>query len=96
MESLKVGPELLRNIRAFVGRGCAECGGTGKAGRTGVFEVMPITSAIEAAILNKAPDTETSGAGPARRACATLREAAVEKMKAGFVTIEEVFAVTSA
>ena len=41
VESLRVPDELLRNIRAFRGKGCNDCNGTGKSGRTGIYEVMP-------------------------------------------------------
>ncbi|MEW6049927.1 MAG: type IV-A pilus assembly ATPase PilB [Candidatus Zixiibacteriota bacterium] len=93
VESLKVPKEMLRNIRAFKGVGCNDCNGTGKAGRTGIFEVLPITPAIENLILAKASDSDIRKAAVEEGMC-SLRMAAVEKMKAGLVTIEEVFAVT--
>jgi type IV pilus assembly protein PilB len=93
VESLKAPPDLLRGLRAFRGLGCAECNNTGKAGRTGIYEVMPITPALEQAILHKAPDSELRqialGEG-----MFSLRMSAIEKMKVGFVDLEEVFAVT--
>jgi len=94
VESLKVPPELLRNLRAFRGKGCSACNDTGKAGRTGIYEVMPISTAIENLILQKASDSEIR-----RQAMEdgmfSLRMAAIEKMKQGVISIDEVFASTS-
>ena len=95
VESLRVPPELLRNIRAWRGKGCNSCNGTGKSGRTGIYEVMPITPALERAILDQAADTDIREIA-VREGMFTLRMAAVEKMKAGQVSLEEVFAVSTA
>ena len=95
VKSLNVPKELLRNIRAFKGVGCGECNNTGKSGRTGIYEVMPISSNIEALILEKASDSKI-------RKCAmeegmfSLRMCAVEKMKNGIVSLDEVISNTSA
>jgi type IV pilus assembly protein PilB len=95
VESLQVPDELLRNVRAFKGKGCAECNETGFSGRTGIFEVMPVTSKIESLILAKATDTDIRKAA-LDEGMFSLRMCAVEKMKAGLASIDEVFAVTSA
>lgn len=95
VESLNVPKEQLRNIRAFVGEGCDSCNNTGKAGRTGIYEVMPISSAIENLILEKASDSEIRRVAEAE-GMFSLRMCAVEKMKQGLVSLEEVFATTSA
>jgi type IV pilus assembly protein PilB len=95
VESLYVPQEMLRNIRAFRGKGCNDCNGTGKAGRCGIFEVLPISTDIERAILDKAPDTEIRGIAM-KEGMFSLRMAAVDKMRQGLISIDEVFAVTSA
>ncbi len=94
VESLGVPDELLRNIRAFKGAGCAECNETGMSGRTAIFEVMPVSPAIENHILNKSSDTEIRKTA-LEEGMFGLRMCAVEKMKAGEVSIDEVFAVTT-
>jgi len=94
VESLKVPKELLRNIRAFRGVGCTDCANTGKSGRIGIFEVLPITPAIEGMILAKASDTDIR-AKAVEEGMFSLRMAAVDKMKNGLISIEEVFAVTN-
>ena len=95
VDGLGVSKDLLRNIRAFEGRGCAECNETGKAGRTGIYEVMPITAEIEQLILAKAADTEIRKVAM-EQGMFSLRMCAVDKMKQGIVSIEEVYATTSA
>ncbi|RKX24396.1 MAG: type II secretion system protein GspE, partial [Candidatus Zixiibacteriota bacterium] len=85
--------DLMRNIRAFKGRGCRNCNNTGKAGRNGIFEVMPITPAIESLILDKANDSEIRRVA-LEEGMYSLRMSAVEKMKAGEISIDEVFAVS--
>jgi len=93
--SLKLGPELLKGIRAFKGKGCSACNSTGKAGRTGIYEVLPISPPIEELILKRAPDSEIRKVA-VDEGMFSLRMAAVEKMKQGLISIDEVFAVSSA
>jgi type IV pilus assembly protein PilB len=95
VQGLGVHKDLLRNIRAFKGVGCQDCNNTGLSGRTGIYEVMPITSEIESLILAQAGDSEIRKMA-VEQGMFNLRMAAVDKMKAGIVSIEEVFSVTSA
>ena len=94
VQSLSVPQELLKNIRAFKGRGCKECSGTGKSGRIGIYEVLPITPQIEELVLAKASDVQIRKAA-LEEGMFSLRMAAVEKMKNGIISIDEVFAVTT-
>ncbi|UCE25852.1 MAG: type IV-A pilus assembly ATPase PilB [Candidatus Zixiibacteriota bacterium] len=95
VESLGVTKDILRNIRAFRGVGCSDCNDTGMSGRTGIYEVMPITSEMEAHILSRSTDTEIRETA-LKQGMYSLRMAAVDKMKQGIVSIDEVFSVTSA
>jgi type IV pilus assembly protein PilB len=78
----------------YEGQGCNECSGTGMSGRTGIFEVMPISSTIERMILEKASISEIR-----ERACKegmlTLRNAALLKLKRGLTNIQEVMATSA-
>lgn len=95
VDSLGVPQDMLRNIRAFRGKGCSACGNTGKSGRSGIFEVMPITQTIEKLILSNASDVEIKETAM-KEGMFSLRMAAVEKMKNGLVSIDEVFATSTA
>ncbi|MEW5923777.1 MAG: type IV-A pilus assembly ATPase PilB [Candidatus Zixiibacteriota bacterium] len=94
IEALKVPESMLKDVKAFRGRGCNECNGSGLAGRTGIYEVMPITRDIERMILSTAPESEIRDQA-IKEGMLTLRMAAVTKMKSGMISIDEVFAVTS-
>ena len=94
IQALGVSDEMLKDITSFSGRGCNECNNTGLSGRTGIFEVMPITRAIEQMILQNASETEIRDQA-VKEGMLTLRTAAVDKMKQGFISLDEVFAVTS-
>ncbi|HEX2897675.1 MAG TPA: ATPase, T2SS/T4P/T4SS family, partial [candidate division Zixibacteria bacterium] len=95
VEGLGVPPDLLRNIRAFKGMGCHDCNETGMTGRTAIFEVMPITTKVERLILNKASDDQIQKAA-LEDGMYSLRMSAIDKMKLGLVSIDEVYASTAA
>ncbi len=75
------------------GAGCRECQGTGYRGRTGVFELMPVTESVRALVLRGA------SAGEIRRQAAqegmlSLREDGWRHVLEGRTTVEEVLRVT--
>jgi type IV pilus assembly protein PilB len=92
--ALNVPDFMLKGLRAYKGQGCNECNNTGLSGRTGIYEVMPISPAIEQMILARASDTEIREQA-IKEGMLTLRMAAVEKMKNGIIGVEEVFASSS-
>lgn len=94
VEGLNVPESMLRGLRAFRGKGCSDCNDTGKSGRVGIFEVMPITSEIEQLILGSANDTEIRAVAM-KQGMFSLRMCAVEQMKTGLVSIDEIFANTT-
>lgn len=103
-EEVKTDPEVLLNLgvpeneiatfKTFEGRGCSECNSTGMSGRTGLFEVMPITPQIERLILESAstPDIQAQAL---KEGMLTLRMAGVEKINQGITTVDQVLAETS-
>ena len=79
----------------FRGRGCRQCRGTGYRGRTGVFEMMVVTDAIRALVLERA------SAGVIRRIAQqhgmrSLWDDGLRLLLEGRTTIEEVLRVTRA
>jgi type IV pilus assembly protein PilB len=84
----------IKNIKIYEARGCAECNNTGYSGRTGIFEVMPISPGIERTILSKASSVDIREQAIAE-GMLTLRTAALEKLKQGTTTVSEVLAVTA-
>lgn len=79
---------------AMKGVGCEQCGRTGYKGRTGIYEFLRMDDDIRAAIIarNSAAAIKQIAIKKGMR---TLREDALEKVKAGLTTIEEVIRVTT-
>jgi type IV pilus assembly protein PilB len=73
--------------------GCAACH-NGYKGRIGVYQVMPISEAIQQLILRGASALEI-GAQARAEGVRTLRESGLRKVKMGITSLEEVLAVTS-
>lgn len=77
------------------GKGCEGCNGSGYSGRQGLFEVMPVTSAISSRILDRA-STEAIREKAKEEGMLTLRLDGIKKIEQGITTIEEVLRETSA
>ncbi len=74
--------------------GCEICQGTGYKGRTGIYQVMPITDEMTRIILKNGSAMDI--ADQARReGVLDLRQAGLLKVKAGITSLEEVEAVTN-
>jgi type IV pilus assembly protein PilB len=93
---IKVGvpePEL-KSFKAYQAKGCSECNGIGFSGRTGLFEVMPITPEIERMIIANVSTPEIV-AQAVKEGMMTLRVAGVDKIRRGITSVDEVLAETS-
>jgi len=100
-EPVKVPPETLIDlgipedrvdkVEIFDGRGCNECNDTGMKGRTGIFEVMPISNTIERMILDGTPVPNIREQA-CKEGMLTLRQAAIKKLERGLTNIKEVMA----
>ncbi len=75
------------------GRGCSECGNSGYRGRTGVFEVLPVTAAVRSVLL-RTPNEAALAAAARAGNMLTLRGAGIAKARRGETTFEEVLRVT--
>jgi general secretion pathway protein E len=77
------------------GRGCEACAGTGYRGRSGIFELLPVTEEIRELVLARA-DAGALRAKAVAGGMRQLREDGWEKVRRGITTIEEVLRVTRA
>ena len=75
------------------GKGCSECGGTGYRGRTGVFEVLPVTAALRKVLLST-PTEAAIGVAAREHGMTTLRASALAAAFRGETTFEEVLRAT--
>jgi len=91
--ALDVPEEIITTRDVYEAPGCEDCNGTGQSGRTGIFEVMPVTAKVEKLILESATNAEIRDLA-INEGMLTLRMAAVAKMMDGSIGLKEVFAVT--
>jgi type II secretory ATPase GspE/PulE/Tfp pilus assembly ATPase PilB-like protein len=81
-----------REIRLKRGKGCPECNYTGYRGRTGVFEVLPITKNIKE-LIKRRDSTDTIRFEAEKEGMIPLINAGFEKVLNGITTLEEVLRV---
>ncbi len=79
----------------YRGEGCDSCGGTGYAGRQGLYEVLPMTLALRRLILSGASSDDLKEHA-VREGMITLREDGLIKVKRGITTLDEVIKETAA
>lgn len=79
-------------IEVYTPQACAQCH-KGFAGRTGIFQVMPMSAALQALVLEDA-STQALAAQAAREGVASLRVAGLRKVLQGITSLEEVLAAT--
>jgi type IV pilus assembly protein PilB len=94
MFELQLDPAQAKAANICDGLGCIECNGTGYRGRHGIYEVMGMSPSVRDLVL------ERSSAGEIKRAAIadgmlTLRRDALEKLKRGVTTAEEVLKETA-
>ena len=73
--------------------GCLECRNTGYAGRQGVYEIMPLSSALLSAI-SADTDIQQIRQAAVKQGMKPLRLAGAEKVAEGITSVEEVMRVT--
>lgn len=73
--------------------GCDACN-NGYKGRVGIYQVMPITEAIQSIILRDGSSMEIEEQSR-KEGVRTLRESGLQKVKLGITSLEEVLAVTN-
>ena len=74
--------------------GCERCNGSGYKGRVGIYQVMPITEAIQQIILRDGSALEIA-AQARSEGVKSLRESGLDKVRQGITSLEEVLAVTN-
>jgi general secretion pathway protein E len=90
---LKIPLEKLQPYKFKRGKGCLHCRETGFMGRTGIYEVLPITEKIRRLVSTQAGSLELFKAAR-EEGLRTLKEAAIEKVFRGITTVTEAIRVT--
>ncbi|GGY03695.1 type IV-A pilus assembly ATPase PilB [Pseudoduganella dura] len=74
--------------------GCERCNGSGYKGRVGIYQIMPISPAIEALILAHGNSMQIAAQAQAE-GVKSLRQSGLVKVKAGLTSLEEVLGCTN-
>ncbi len=91
----KLGISAEEKTKFYEGRGCDDCFNTGYNGRIAVYEICPISSKIRELIMTDTNDIEIKKKA-IEEGMKTLRVSALERLRDGQTTIEEVHTVTFA
>jgi general secretion pathway protein E len=75
------------------GQGCDTCAGTGYRGRTGLYELMPLSETLRDRIVKQASLAELRAVAQAE-GMRSLRDAGWDKAKQGLTTAEEILRLT--
>jgi type IV pilus assembly protein PilB len=78
-----------KDITLYRATGCTRCNTTGYKGRVGIYEIMPVTEAIERLIVERKSADEIGRVAHAEGMC-TLREDGLERVLQGLTSIEEI------
>ena len=74
--------------------GCDHCKGTGYKGRSGIYEVMPITDEMRQLIMRNGNSIDIADQAQ-REGVRNLRQSGLLKVKSGMTSLEEIEAVTN-
>ena len=91
---LGVKPEDVPDYTVMKGAGCRTCNSTGYKGRIACYEIMPISEELREFILNGASTLELKREA-VRQGMVTMRMAALNKLKIGATSIDEVVRMTA-
>lgn len=81
--------------KSFQATGCAQCRGSGYRGRVGLYELFVVSEEIRN-LIARGEDTTTLGAAARRQGMPLLRDAAVEAIRAGETSEDEIVRVLGA
>ncbi|MGV3771372.1 MAG: GspE/PulE family protein [Verrucomicrobiales bacterium] len=91
---LGIDPSLFAGIPLYKGRGCDRCKNTGYAGRLAIIEVMAVTDEIRKMIIERKSAMDI-GKMAVAQGMKTLRMVALDKVREGISTLEQVLVLTS-
>ena len=94
IQKLGIPEDEMNSLILFRGTGCKFCADTGFKGRSGLYEVMDNSPAIQELILSEASASELRRVAKSE-GMLTLREAGINKLKEGRTTIDEVLRETT-
>jgi type IV pilus assembly protein PilB len=94
-QDLNIDPSIMDGITLFRGRGCDRCKNSGYAGRMAIIEAMTVSDEIRKMVIARA-NTRELGKVAVGQGMRTLRMVALERVREGTSTLEQVLVLTSA
>jgi general secretion pathway protein E len=91
---IPVQPGEQRRLPVKVGEGCVRCRNTGLFGRTGIFEMLDVSTKIRK-LIHEGKDSKEIQKAAVADGMTTLRQAAIRKLALGLTTYEEIFRITA-
>jgi len=89
LTGLQIPAEQVGTFKVYKGKGCRTCSETGYKGRVAIYEVMPLIDELRECVLRGDSTAELKQEG-IRMGMQTLRMAALNKLREGLTTVEEV------
>ena len=94
-QDLNIDPSIMDGVTLYRGRGCDRCKNSGYAGRLAIIEAMTVTDEIRKLVIARA-NTREMGKIAVGQGMRTLRMVALDRVREGVSTLEQVLVVTSA
>ena len=91
---LDIDPNLFEGVTLFRGRGCERCKNSGYSGRQAIIEVMTVSDDIRKLVIQRASSMDI-GKIAMSQGMRTLRMVALDKVREGSSTLEQVLVLTS-
>ena len=93
-EDLQISQDFYKGSKIYKGRGCDRCKNSGYAGRCAIIEAMTVSDMVRKMILERRSAMEI-GHQAQTEGMKTLRVVALEKVREGVSTLEQVMVLTS-
>ncbi len=93
-QDLFIDPSIFDGVTLYRGRGCERCKGSGYAGRLAIIEAMTVTDELRKLVIARANSREM-GKVAIGQGMRTLRMVALDRVREGVSTLEQVLVLTS-
>lgn len=93
-DDLDIDPRTFDGVTLYRGRGCERCKNSGYAGRAAIIEVMTVTDEIRKMVIERKSAMEI-GKIAVEQGMKNLRAVALDKVREGISTLEQVLVLTS-
>jgi type II secretory ATPase GspE/PulE/Tfp pilus assembly ATPase PilB-like protein len=94
-QDLNIDPSMFDGVTLYRGRGCDRCKNSGYSGRMAIIEAMTVTDEIRKLVISRANSREL-GKIAIGQGMRTLRMVALDRVREGMSTLEQVLLLTAA